>query len=98
MNGSKQPSPLESITYYDTVWRLSDVDVSLTFRWRTHRRCLVSVATVAGDERPALAFTDGVLVPAATQALVVEEAGAGAELRLLQCRADVTVRNKSESE
>lgn len=42
------------------------------------------MATVTSDERPAPALTQSVLVTTATQALVVEEAGARAELRVLQ--------------
>lgn len=49
------------------------------------------MATVTGDERPAPALTQSVLVTAATQTLVVEEAGAGAKLRVLQRRANVPV-------
>lgn len=60
------------------------VEVILTFRRRTHHCCLVSMATVTSDERPAPAVTQSVLVTTATQALVVEEAGARAELRVLQ--------------
>lgn len=66
------------------------VEVRLTFRRRAHHCCLVSMATVTGDERPAPALTQAVLVTTATQALVVEEAGARAELRVLQRRANVT--------
>lgn len=66
-------------------------EVTLTFRRRAHHCRLVSMATVAGDERPAPALAHTVLVATATQALVVEEARAGAELRVLQGRADLTV-------
>lgn len=48
------------------------------------------MAAVAGDERSAPAAAQGVLVAAATQALVVEQARAGAGLRVLQSGADVT--------
>lgn len=74
-------------------------EVTLTFRRRAHHCRLVSMATVAGDERPAPALAHTVLVATATQALVVEEARAGAELRVLQGRADLTVgtgRKKKE--
>lgn len=50
------------------------------------------MATVTRDERPAPALTQGVLIPAATQALVVKEAGARAKLWVLQRRANVTDR------
>lgn len=52
------------------------------------------MATVTGDEGPALAPTESVLVSAATQALVVEEARARAELRLPQRRANVPGKKK----
>ena len=68
--------------------------VTLTFWRRTHHCRLVSMATVTGDERPAPALAQAVLVSTATQALVVEEAGARAELRVLQRRADVAVLKK----
>lgn len=55
------------------------------------------MATVAGDERPAPALAQAVLVAAATEALVVEEAGAGAELRVAQRRADVAVARRENS-
>lgn len=74
-------------------------EVTLTFRRRAHHCRLVSMATVSGDERPAPALAHTVLVATATQALVVEEARAGAELRVLQGRADLTVgtgRKKKE--
>lgn len=38
------------------------------------------MATVTSDERPAPALPQAVLVAAATQPLIVEDAGAGAEL------------------
>lgn len=38
------------------------------------------MATVSGDKGPAPAITQPVFITAATQALVVEESGAGAEL------------------
>lgn len=67
--------------------------VTLTF-WRCARHCrLVSMATVTGDERPTSAPTEGVLIPTATQSLVVEEAGARAKLGVLQRGADVPVNN-----
>jgi len=69
-------------------------EVTLTFWRRAQHCCLVAMATVAGDERPAPAVTQGVLIPAATQTLVVEEAGARAELRVLQRRANVTVQKQ----
>lgn len=48
------------------------------------------MATVSGDERPAPALPQTVLVATATQPLVVEDAGAGAELRVAQSRSDFT--------
>lgn len=42
------------------------------------------MATVSGDKGPAPAITQPVFITAATQALVVEEPGAGAELGALQ--------------
>lgn len=68
------------------------LEVTLTFWWRTHHCCLVSMATVTSDERPAPAVTQTVLITTATQALIVEEAGAGAKLRVLQRCANVTVK------
>lgn len=50
------------------------------------------MATVTSDERPAPAVTQTVLITTATQALIVEEAGAGAKLRVLQRCANVTVK------
>ncbi len=70
------------------------VEVTLTFRWRTHHCRLVSMATVTSDERPAPALTQTVLIATATEALIVEEAWARAELRVLQRCADVTVRTE----
>ena len=68
-------------------------EVSLTFWWSTHHCCLVSMATVTSDKHSAPALTQGVLVTATTQALIVEEAGSGAELGVLQRRANVTENN-----
>jgi len=73
------------------------LEVTLTFWWRTHHCCLVSMATVTGDERPAPALTQGLFVTAATQTLVVEEARAGAKLGVLQCGANVA-KNKTKQE
>lgn len=70
------------------------LEVTLTFWWCTHHCCLVSMATITSDKRPAPALTQGVLITAATQSLVVEEAGAWAELWVLQRRANVAVGNK----
>lgn len=67
------------------------VKVTLTFRRSTHHCRLVAMATVTGDEHPASALTQTVLIATATQALVMEEAGARAELRVLQCCANVAV-------
>lgn len=53
------------------------------------------MATVSRDERPAPALAQAALVAPATQALVVEEAGTGAELRVLQGRADVAAETET---
>lgn len=70
------------------------LEVTLTF-WRgAHNSRLVSMATVSSDKGPAPAVTQPVFVSAATQALVVEESGAGAELGVFERRADVAVGTK----
>lgn len=56
------------------------LEVTLTFWWCAHNSRLVSMATVSGDKGPAPAITQPVFITAATQALIVEESGAGAEL------------------
>lgn len=56
------------------------------------------MATVAGDERPAPALPQAVLVTAATQPLIVEDAGAGAELRVPQSRSDVAVETNKQTD
>lgn len=55
------------------------------------------MATVTGDERPAPALPQTVLVAAATQPLIVEDAGAGAELRVPQSRSDVSVGTNKQT-
>lgn len=70
------------------------VKVTLTFRRRAHHCCLVPMATVTSDKRPAPAFAQTVLIATATQALIMEEAGAGAKLRVLQRCADVTGKTR----
>lgn len=70
------------------------VKVTLTFRRRAHHCCLVSMATVTSDKRPAPALAQTVLIATATQALIMEEAGAGAKLRVLQRCADVTGKTR----
>lgn len=70
------------------------LEVTLTF-WRgAHDRRLVSMATVSSDEGPAPAVAQPVFISAATQALVVEESGAGAEGGVFERRADVAVGTK----
>lgn len=56
------------------------VEVTLTFWWCAHNGRLVSMATVSGDKGPAPAITQPVFITPATQALIVEESRAGAEL------------------
>lgn len=48
------------------------------------------MAAVTGDERPASTLGQSVLISTATQTLIMEEAGAWAELGELQRSADVT--------
>lgn len=70
------------------------LEVTLTF-WRgAHNSRLVAMATVSSDKGPAPAATQPVFVSAATQALIVEESGAGAELGVFERRADVAVGTK----
>lgn len=52
------------------------------------------MATVSSDKGPAPAVTQPVFISAATQALIVEEPGAGAELGVPERCADVTVGTK----
>lgn len=72
------------------------VKVTLTFRRRAHHCCLVSMATVTSDKRPAPALAQTVFISTATQALIMEEAGAGAKLRVLQRCANVTGKKRTE--
>lgn len=76
--------------------RSGSAKVTLTFWRRAHHCRLVSMATVTGDERPAPALPQAVLVAAATQPLIVEDAGAGAELRVPQSRSDVAVETNKQ--
>lgn len=52
------------------------------------------MATVSSDESPALALPQTVLVATATQPLVVEDAGAGAKLRVAESRSDVAAAQR----
>lgn len=55
------------------------------------------MATVSSDKGPAPAITQPVLITAATQALIVEEPGAGAELGALERGADVAVETEEKA-
>lgn len=78
------------------VCRLGGVylEVTLTFWWGARNSRLVSMATVSSAKGPAPAVTQPVFISAATQALIVEESGAGAELGVFERRADVAVGTK----
>lgn len=52
------------------------------------------MATVSGDESPAPALPQTILVATATQSLIVEDAGAGAELRAVESCSDVAAAER----
>lgn len=76
--------------------RSGSAKVTLTFWRRAHHCRLVSMATVTGDEHPAPALPQAVLVAAATEPLIVEDTGARAELRVPQSRSDVAVETNKQ--
>lgn len=68
--------------------------VTLTFGWAAHQRRLVAMATVSGDESPAPALPQTVLVATATQPLIVEDARARVKLQVVESRSDVAAAKR----